>query len=297
MPEKRMKKKSVKGGWTDYELLDCGDLKKLERFGPVTLIRPEPGAVWRPAWSMDRWRDMADAECEQVSNNKATWKTLGKKVRDWSLDYHLGPGKPLRFNLQLTGFKHVGIFPEQHLNWETVYDFLRSSGGEKRVLNLFAYTGGASLAAKKAGADVVHVDSIKQVVTWARNNMSASGLSDIRWVVEDALKFVARESKRGNTYDVVILDPPAFGLGAKGERWKLESSINELMSAVSGVVNKDKYLVVLNTYSPGFTPLVVENILIDHFGKGANVRAKELFLRSKTGYRMPAGVTGLASKQ
>lgn len=283
-----------KSNWSDYELLDCGSHKKLERFGDVILIRPEPGAIWNAQWEYSKWQRLAHAECNQLSNNKANWNKLKPIPPKWKIDYPLG-AKNISFNLQLTSFKHVGIFPEQHVNWNIIYDEVTKIGPKARVLNLFAYTGGASLAAKRAGADVVHVDSIKQVVSWAKTNMETSHLKDIRWVVEDALKFVAREHKRGNKYDGVILDPPAFGMGAKGERWKLENSINELLRNVSGVIEPNKHFVVLNTYSPGFTPLVIENLLKNHFST-SQVSARELYLKSETDFRMPTGVSGLVKK-
>ena len=286
-----MKKQSKKSIWPDYQLLDCGDLKKLERFGDIILIRPEPNALWPAVWSPSRWKELAHAECVTISNNKADWKTFKSIPDSWAIQYPI-QGKSLAFNLQLTRFKHVGVFPEQQLNWRFIFEQLKSIRGDARALNLFAYTGGASLAAKAAGADVVHVDSIKQVVSWAKQNMTSSGLKDIRWVVEDALKFVSREHKRNRTYHGVILDPPAFGLGAKGERWKLENSINELLEHTAGVLDPETHFVVLNTYSPGFTPLVVENLLKRHFPKSASHQAKELFLRSESGLKMPAGVTG-----
>ena len=286
--------KKGKSDWGEYELLDCGDLQKLERFGTTVLIRPEPAAIWPARWSIEQWEELAHATCEQVSNNKATWTNLKKFNPNWLISYPLGK-RDIRFNLQITSFKHVGIFPEQHVNWNFIYNQVQKKQ-QAKVLNLFAYTGGASLAAKAAGADVVHVDSIKQVVSWAKKNMESSGLRDIRWVVEDALKFIAREHKRGNLYDGVILDPPAFGLGAKGERWKLESSINTIMKHVASVVNPKSYFVVLNTYSPGFTPLVVENVLHSHFNHAERIYANELFLKSKSGIKMPTGVTGIVLK-
>ena len=289
-----MKKQGNKHVWSDYELLDCGNGQKLERFGKVVLIRPEPGALWPTRWKRDKWLQLAHAECKQLSNNKAEWNKLKEVDPQWQINYPLGK-KNLVFNLQLTRFKHVGIFPEQHINWKYIHDCIRQHSGQPRVLNLFAYTGGASLAAKSAGADIVHVDSIKQVVSWARSNMESSGLRDIRWVVEDALKFVARERKRGRQYDGIILDPPAFGVGAKGERWKLEASINTLIENVAGIINPKSHFVVLNTYSPGFTPLVIDNIL-KHYFPNSEVFAKELYLKSQSGYRMPTGVTGIVQR-
>ncbi len=288
------KSKNTIQHWTSYSLIDCGDGKKLERFGQVVLIRPEPSAIWPAKLSREEWVKMAYAECVQLSNNKAEWKRYKDFKSNWNIEYTL-KGKSLMFNLQLTRFKHVGLFPEHYVNWNFIYDSVRAIGPEARVLNLFAYTGGASLAAKAAGADVVHVDSIKQVISWAKENMSSSKLKDIRWVVEDALKFISRENKRGNTYDGIILDPPSFGLGSKGERWKLEESINELISQVRQVLNPTKSFVVLNTYSPSFTPLVVDNLLKAHFPHAKSLNSKELFLLSESGYKMPTGVTGTIS--
>ncbi len=280
--------------WSEYALLDCGNNRKLERFGKVVLIRPEPGAIWQPRLSDKEWKEKAHAECIQVSNNKAEWKHFKPFNTNWAVSYGMH-GKQLKFNLQLTRFKHVGLFPEHFVNWHFIHDAVKKSGPNPKVLNLFAYTGGASLAAKMAGADVIHVDSIKQVITWAKSNMESSGLKDIRWVVEDALKFISREHKRGNTYNGVILDPPAFGIGAKGERWKLEDSINEIMEKVAGVLDPKQHFVVLNTYSPGFTPLVLENIMKSTLKRSKNIYAKELYLQSESGYKMPTGVTGIAS--
>lgn len=291
---KRSKQHQGVQPWTEYELLDCGLGRKLERFGSIVLIRPEPVAIWTPKWSEAEWLKRAHAECEQLSNNKAHWKHHKPFNHQWLVSYPLG-GRSLKFNLQLTRFKHVGLFPEHFVNWQYTYDAVKKCGPNAKVLNLFAYTGGASLAAKMAGADVVHVDSIKQVISWAKSNMVASGLKDIRWVVEDALKFVGREHKRGKKYNGIILDPPAFGLGAKGERWKLEDSINELMTKIDGLLDPKQHFVILNTYSPGFTPLVVENILKANLRRSSQIHAKELYLQSETGFKMPTGVTGIAS--
>jgi len=290
-------KHQTKQQWSEYSLIDCGDGRKLERFGSVVLIRPEPAAIWSPKFEAKEWEKRAHAECILLANNKAEWKFSKDFNKTWNVSYPLR-GKPISFNLQLTRFKHVGLFPEHFLNWNYIYDSVKKIGPSAKVLNLFAYTGGASLAAKAAGADVVHVDSIKQVISWAKSNMVSSNLNDIRWVVEDALKFVAREHKRGNIYQGVILDPPAYGLGAKGERWRLEDSIKELMQMVNGVLDKRNHFVVLNTYSPGFTPLVVENVMKSGkstIHKSKHHSAKELFLLSETGYKMPTGVTGIAT--
>jgi len=285
--------KSGPRSWSEYSLIDCGNRQKLERFGSIVLIRPEPYAIWEPKLSEKEWQKRAHAECEIVSNNKANWKEFKSFPPVWSINYPLH-GKNLNFEVQRTRYKHVGLFPEHFVNWNFIYEKVQRINDAK-VLNLFAYTGGASLAAKAAGADVVHVDSIRQVVTWARKNMMSSGLSDIRWVVEDALKFAQREQRRGNTYNGIILDPPAFGLGAKGERWKLEDSLPDIMKTVNDIVDRKYGFVVLNTYSPGMTPLVIDNILRSIVTKLPNVQTKELFLQSETGFKLPTGVTGIAT--
>jgi 23S rRNA (cytosine1962-C5)-methyltransferase len=197
--------------WSDYELLDCGNFQKLERFGKVITIRPEPQALWHPVFPEKEWEKQAHVRFIQKGSSSGTWKSLRSEVSSsWKIHYRFENGPALTFRLALTGFKHVGVFPEQAVNWDYIYNSLTQLSGAK-FLNLFAYTGGASIAARAAGADVTHVDSIRQVVSWARENMEFSGLKDIRWVVEDALKFVKREAKRGHYYHGIILDPPAYG--------------------------------------------------------------------------------------
>ncbi len=238
--------------WQDYALIDMGNGQKLERFGPYTLIRPEPQAMAKPHLATSAWREMAHAQFIAQSTTKGHWKQLQPMPNKWNINY---PTKTLNltFELGLTAFKHVGLFPEQAANWDFIYRCVSNMKAEQpRVLNLFAYTGGASLAAKSAGADVVHVDSIKQVVTWSRKNMELSNLNNIRWVVEDALKFVQREVKRGRKYNGIILDPPAYGHGPKGEKWKLEDKIEPMMRHVVQLLDKEHFL-ILNTYSPSFT--------------------------------------------
>jgi len=220
----------------------------------------------------------------------------------WNIKYVLDKpeNKVLTFRLALTAFKHVGIFPEQAVNWDYIYETVnlmnRSplSLGEgsgvrlPKVLNLFAYTGGASLAAKAAGADVTHLDSVKQVVTWSRENMELSNLKDIRWVVEDALTFVKREVKRGKKYNGIILDPPAYGHGTDGEKWKLEDSINEMMKHVLNLLDEKEHFLILNTYSLGFSSLIIENLLSGI----KDMHTGELYLQSTSGYKLPLGVFG-----
>jgi 23S rRNA (cytosine1962-C5)-methyltransferase len=195
--------------------------------------------------------------------------------------------------LALTSFKHVGIFPEQAVNWDFISSTIKKfKTPNPRVLNLFAYTGGASLIAKAAGADTTHVDSIKQVVSWANENQESSDLKDIRWVVEDALKFVQRELKRGKTYHGIILDPPAYGHGPKGEKWKLEDLIKEMMRDVVQLLDPEEHFLILNTYSLGFSSIIVENLIKGAFPQAKNLNIGELYLKARSGVNLPLGIFG-----
>lgn len=292
----------------DYELIDCGNFEKMERFGKYITIRPEPQAVWDPKLSRREWEKTAHVIFESRSSSSGTWRALRDMPERWVIEYPLANQKSegksqkianetspaprpasLSFRLALTSFKHVGIFPEQACNWDYIAESISSLKTEQpKVLNLFAYTGGASLAAKAAGADTIHLDSVKQVVTWARENMELSKLSDIRWVVEDALTFVKREVKRGKKYQGIILDPPAYGHGTDGERWKLEDSINEMMKLVKSLLDEQEHFLILNTYSLGFSSLIIENLLSG--AKGLNTG--ELYLQATSGHKLPLGVFG-----
>ncbi|MES2690756.1 MAG: class I SAM-dependent methyltransferase [Bacteroidota bacterium] len=275
--------------WKNYELLDCGELEKLEKFGDIVLRRPEPQALWKKQWTEQEWNKLADVKFVQKGSHSGEWKK-NRAVNDkWTLKYGHDELK-ITFNLSLTSFKHVGIFPEQALNWDFIYNSVKKIKAEQpRVLNLFAYTGGASLAAKAAGADVTHVDSIKQVINWSRENMESSGLKDIRWVVEDALKFVKREVKRGKKYNGIILDPPAYGIGTNGERWKLEDSINEILNDIAQLLDEEHFL-VLNVYSLGLSPLILENLLNTNFKATPNLDLGEVYLHAKSGIKLPLGI-------
>jgi 23S rRNA (cytosine1962-C5)-methyltransferase len=278
--------------FSDYELIDCGDFEKLERFGERITIRPEPQAVWDKGLTNREWDNMAHVRFIPSSSSAGEWKKMKNIPDRWNIKYKLQKHE-LKFRLALTSFKHIGIFPEQAVNWEYIYESLTSKeqGEVPRVLNLFAYTGGASLAAKAAGADVVHLDSVKQVVTWARENMELSGLKDIRWVVEDAMTFVKREVKRGKKYNGIILDPPAYGHGTDGQKWKLEEMINEMMKMVFSLLDEKNYFLVFNSYSLGFSSLIVENLLREKMSS-AKTETGELYLQSKTGIKLPLGVFG-----
>ncbi len=285
--------------WKDYELIDCGDFEKLERFGKYITIRPEPQAVWKKVYSNSEWEKQAHVKFVPKSSSSGDWKMLKKMPEQWTIDYPIDSSEnaSLTFRLGLTSFKHVGIFPEQACNWDVIYNHMKGLDKPK-FLNLFAYTGGASIAAKAAGADVTHVDSIKQVVTWANENMQKSNLDNIRWMVDDALKFVKKEQRRGNLYQGIILDPPAFGHGPNGEKWKLEDNILEMMDSVLEVLDPKQHLLILNAYSLGFSALVPENLLRPFANKTkSNLNIGELYLNAKSGVKLPLGVWGRLEKK
>jgi 23S rRNA (cytosine1962-C5)-methyltransferase len=278
--------------WKDYQLIDCGNFEKLERFGKYVTIRPEPQAVWDKSLSEKEWNAKATVKFESKSSSSGTWKKIKQMPDQWQIQYHHNK-LDLKFRLGLTAFKHVGIFPEQAVNWEYIYSNVKKmKTPQLKVLNLFAYTGGSSLAAKAAGADIIHLDSIKQVVSWAKENMELSGLKDIRWLVEDALTFVKREVKRGKKYNGIILDPPAYGHGAAGEKWKLEDQINEMMKLVFSLLDEKEHFLLLNTYSLGFSSLIIENLMNSYAVKPAKIETGELYLQDDFSKKLPLGVFG-----
>ena len=281
--------------WEDYELIDTGDGEKLERFGNFVLRRPEPQAVWGKTLSEKEWETKADAYFKREKSlqnelEKGEWKLKPGMPGQWFINYKYKELQ-LKMRLGLTAFKHIGVFPEQAENWNYIYNSIQTTQIETpRVLNLFAYTGGASLAAKAAGADVVHVDSVKQVINWSAENQTASKLDGIRWVVEDAMKYVRREVKRGKTYHGIILDPPAYGRGPDGEKWILENNINELIRICSQLLEKENSFFVLNLYSMGFSALIADNLIQTHFPDVKNKEFGELYLRDQSDKRLPLGV-------
>ncbi len=273
--------------FADYELIDCGNFQKLERFGKVITIRPEPQAVWNASLPMQEWEKRAHVKFIPRSSSSGDWKKLKDTADRWNINYENGNQFQLR--LALTSFKHVGVFPEQAVNWDYITESISSF--EKitpKFLNLFAYTGAASLAARSAGAETYHLDSIKQVVSWARENMELSKLDNIRWVVEDALKYVRREVKRGNKYNGIILDPPAYGHGPDGEKWKLEDSIGEMMELVLQLLDEKNHFLILNAYSLGFSSLILENLVKQKF-KPENLECGELYLQDSFKKKLPLG--------
>lgn len=281
--------------WNEYELIDTGDGEKLERFGNFVLRRPEPQAVWEKFLSEKEWGTLANAYFKREKNaqnesEKGEWVLKPGMPGQWFINYE-HDNLHIRMRLGLTAFKHIGVFPEQAENWNYIYQSLQSSPVEApRVLNLFAYTGGASLAAKAGGADVVHVDSVKQVINWSAENQQASKLDGIRWVVEDAMKYVRRELKRGKTYHGIILDPPAYGRGPEGEKWVLEDNINELIKSCSQLLEKEHSFLVLNLYSMGFSALIADNLIKTHFPQVKNREFGELYLEDRSQKRLPLGV-------
>jgi 23S rRNA (cytosine1962-C5)-methyltransferase len=277
--------------FADYELIDSGGFEKLERFGSYVIIRPEPQAIWNRSMTEAEWDKMSLAafKLEKNYTEKGRWILKTGMPEQWRINYSY---RQMNFNVRLglTSFRHIGVFPEQAPNWDFIYDNVISSKlPNPKVLNLFAYTGAASLAARAAGAEVVHVDSVKPVITWARENMENSGLTDIRWVVEDALKFVQREVRRGNTYSGIILDPPAYGRGADGEKWILDDNLNEMIQLCSKLLLPEKSFLILNMYSIGFSALVANNLINSYFNRGDNNEAGELYLPDRFGKKLPLG--------
>lgn len=273
----------------DYELIDSGDFEKLERFGAYVLRRPEPQAIWHKSLAESEWRRIADASFlrDERNDERGEWRLSPKMPSRWSIRYDYRD-MHLSMRLGLTSFKHVGIFPEQAANWNFIYDRCIAKRGAK-VLNLFAYTGGASLAARATGAEVTHVDSVKQVVTWSRENMEASGMDGIRWIVEDAMKFVQREVRRGNRYDGIILDPPAYGRGANGEKWVLEENIAQMLECCAELlVPKDSFL-VFNLYSMGLSSTLARTIVHQMFGVPSHEEYGELYFADRASKELPLG--------
>ena len=285
--------------WKDYELLDSGCGEKLERFGAYVLARPEPKALWDRSLSEREWNRLCHIRFKPGAGfgkagkeDSGTWERLKKAEDQWYIRYGGVQGPEMQLRLGLTAFKHVGVFPEQAPNWDWIYGAVRrmiSGGTAPRVLNLFAYTGAASLAARAAGADVTHLDSVRQVVTWARGNMESSALDGIRWVVEDAMKFAAREQKRGHRYQGIILDPPAYGHGPDGEKWKLDECLFEMLKMVNGILDEHGF-VVLNLYSNGYSALLGETLMRQAFGHEGNIESGELALLDRFGKALPLSI-------
>lgn len=298
---------TVSDKWKYYELIDSGNFEKLERFGRYVMIRPEPKALWDRALSKEEWKRKANVEftpgagfSKAGKEDSGIWTIIKKMPEQWKVDYDFRTSQKsykLTMRLGLTAFKHVGIFPEQAPNWEYIISQVErlcgnSSGNtaKPKVLNLFAYTGAASLAACAAGADVTHVDAVKQVVTWAHQNEELSGLDGIRWIVEDAMKFVNRQVRRGTLYNGIILDPPAYGRGPDGERWKLDESLFSLLKGCAKILAPENSFLVLNLYSNGYSSMLSDTLVACAFGKGGKRTSGELILKDSFGRALPLSV-------
>ena len=283
--------------WTDYELLDSSDGERLERWGKYILIRPDPQIIWKKAAQHKAWKN-ADAIYRRSSSGGGGW-SKNTLPQNWNIKYDsLG----LTFVLKPMGFKHTGLFPEQAANWEWFSDLIKKAGRPIKVLNLFAYTGGATIAAAKAGASVVHVDAAKGMVAQAKENAALSGLADapIRYIVDDCKKFVEREIRRGNKYDAIIMDPPSYGRGPSGEVWKIEDSVDELITLTSSILSDDPLFFLVNSYTTGLSPAAMQYILGLKVQSryGGKLEAGELALPvTATGGFLPCGASVRWSKK
>ena len=276
--------------WRDYELLDCGSGERLERWGRQVLVRPDPQAIWESPRRHPGWKQ-AGGRYLRSKTGGGHWEKAALP-ESWQLEYG-----PLTFQVKPMNFKHTGLFPEQAVNWEFVMEKIRTAGRPVSVLNLFAYTGGATVACAKAGASVCHVDAARGMVAWARENARLSGLEDapIRWIVDDCAKFVEREIRRGRRYDAIIMDPPSYGRGPTGEVWKLEENLYPFVELVSGVLSDEPLFLILNSYTTGLAPSVVTYILETLVSKkfGGHTVSDELGLPvSESGLALPCGAAG-----
>ncbi|MBR0386091.1 MAG: class I SAM-dependent methyltransferase [Erysipelotrichaceae bacterium] len=278
--------------WQDYELIDAGNRCKLERWGDITLVRPDPQAIWKPLESR-KWKQY-DAIYHRSDKGGGSWQFNRMLPEYWTIGY-----RDLVFKVSPTNFKHTGLFPEQAVNWDWMAELIRSSSREIRVLNLFAYTGGATMACAKAGAaEVVHVDAAKGMVAWAKENMALNHLEDhtIRFIVDDVLKFVQREQHRQHTYDIIIMDPPSYGRGPNNELWKLEDQLETLIQETVKLLSDEPLAYLVNTYTTGFSPLVLSNImseyLLPRYPQGT-VETVDLALPiTDRNMVLPCGITG-----
>ena len=275
--------------WNDYQILDMANGEKLEKWNNITLVRPDPQIIWKQKTYPEKWKK-ADAKYSRSNTGGGAWNYNKKLPSAWQVKY-----KNLTFNIKPMGFKHTGLFPEQAVNWDWMINKIKSTNKEIRVLNLFAYTGGATVACLSAGASVCHVDSSKGMVSWAKENVTSSGLQDrkVRYIVDDVVKFVNREIRRGNKYDAIIMDPPSYGRGTNGEVWKFEDNIYDLVELCSKVLTDKPLFFLINSYTTGISSMVLENIL------KLNIHAKGKFSNGEIGIPMqnsnlvlPCGIYG-----
>ena len=275
--------------WKDYEVLDTSGGEKLERWGDYLLVRPDPQVIWNTPKDLPGWRKM-NGHYYRSSKGGGEWEFFDLP-KQWEIAY-----KDLRFNLKPFSFKHTGLFPEQAVNWDWFSDKIKNAGRPVKVLNLFAYTGGATLAAAAAGAAVTHVDASKGMVNWAKENAKSSGLeaAPIRWLVDDCMKFVEREIRRGNHYDGIIMDPPSYGRGPKGEIWKIEDSIYDFIKLCTQILSDAPLFFLVNSYTTGLAPAVLTYMLSTELKRfGGHVDSQEIGLPvTKTGLVLPCGASG-----
>lgn len=280
----------IADGWKDYEVIDTSGGEKLERWGEYTLVRPDPQVIWSTPKADRRWKTY-DGRYARSNTGGGQWSEKRLPER-WQVKYG-----PLTFNVKPMNFKHTGIFPEQAVNWDFSMEQIKKAGRPVQVLNLFAYTGGATLAAAAAGASVCHVDAAKGMVSWARENAKSSGLENapIRWIIDDCAKFVEREIKRGRRYDAIIMDPPSYGRGPSGEIWKLEKDLYPFLQLVTGVLSDDPLFMIVNSYTTGLAPSVLGYMLDTLVTKkhGGHTECQELGLPvTNSGLALPCGSTG-----
>ena len=279
----------IANDWKEYEVIDTSCGEKLERWGKYTLVRPDPQVIWDTPKISRGWKNM-NAHYHRSKKGGGEWEFFDLP-QQWDLHY-----KDLTFHLKPFSFKHTGLFPEQAVNWDWFGDKIRKAGRPIKVLNLFAYTGGATLAAAAAGAQVTHVDASKGMVTWAKENAAASGLSEapIRWLVDDCVKFVEREIRRGNTYDAIIMDPPSYGRGPKGEIWKIEDMIHPLIRLCAKILSKDALFFLVNSYTTGLAPAVLTYMISTELKSwNGHVDSQEIGLPvTNSGLVLPCGASG-----
>ncbi len=280
----------IADNWKDYEIIDTSCGEKLERWGKYLLVRPDPQVIWNTEKKQPGWKNM-NGHYHRSSKGGGEWEFFNLP-EEWSIHY-----RDMTFNLKPFSFKHTGLFPEQATNWDWCFDIIQKAKRPVRVLNLFAYTGGATLSAAKAGASVTHVDASKGMVNWAKENAASSGLSDapIRWLVDDCVKFVEREIRRGNTYDGIIMDPPSYGRGPKGEIWKIEENIYPFIRLTTKLLSHDALFFLINSYTTGLQPAVLSYMLHTTVVKklGGIVDASEIGLPvSSNGLILPCGASG-----
>ena len=276
--------------WKDYELIDACNGERLERWGDIILIRPDPQIIWTTERKNPLWKN-AHARYHRSNKGGGSWQVYRKLPDQWSINYD-----KLVFNIKPMGFKHTGVFPEQAVNWDFVADKIKNENRKVKVLNLFGYTGCATLSAMNAGAEVCHVDASKGMVQWAKENAVSSGIADkpVRWLVDDCIKFVQREIRRGNKYDGIIMDPPSYGRGPGGEVWKLEEQLYSLVELCMQVMSDDAMFFLLNSYTTGLSPAVMEYLLgvLIKPKFGGKVSSSEIGLPvTETGFVLPCGST------